>query len=707
MNLKIILSWTVVLFFVVNNVLGQIGIGGPYGGYFFDPNDPIVQTNFGPVRGEKFQPGQSFQNNRPYANGLSYVQFIGIPYGAPPVGENRFRPPHFPPIWTNTLDCSGRKRIMCPQVYQRFPNIAGIREDEDCLHLNIYIPVDNRPNTIPVLVYIHGGEFRFGGKDFYKPDLLLQAGNNAASHFIIVTINYRLGVLGFLSTDDFNCPGNNGIRDQALALQWIHENIAKFGGNPANVTIMGHDAGGASVSFHLLNQGVNQYFSNAISISGSVFSPWAIHDNPLAQARDFAHRFSCGYRQDQIVECLRYQDLRQLMAVNNERDWEQNRQPFWFRPVVDRNVSSSALLRDFPLNLYKNGQFNKKPYLVIVTGREGSLEYYLQSGRMPQGSTANLEQQISFLIRPYLRYYTNELIMADAFEYRYFNRTQRTLTIPQNVLNNNPSLIQNQYTLNNQINTGGYNPFSVQSNANSNNVGYTQRELDQLFSEMLGDFLFVGPVDYAVRLHSAQAQAMMLVFDYVGQRSFGIIQNDVLQQVNIETYGATHFNDIFYLLPNEYDPSGLSNLELNVALQYCRFIGEFVLHGFSAQTRYVFYTAASPNYQILTRTGQLIPQNAHNQQGYRTTFVDFINNFIYKLQDSAVIFPPYFPQQEFKSYQQATWSLLGVLIFILIIAIILAIILIVRKRREHQEDKEQYRHDSSPTQVKVKQRFDD
>lgn len=162
MNLKIILSWTVVLFFVVNNVLGQIGIGGPYGGYFFDPNDPIVQTNFGPVRGEKFQPGQSFQNNRPYANGLSYVQFIGIPYGAPPVGENRFRvsfcssdkffnhypfcfgaikPPHFPPIWTNTLDCTGRKRIMCPQVYQRFPNIAGIREDEDCLHLNIYIPV--------------------------------------------------------------------------------------------------------------------------------------------------------------------------------------------------------------------------------------------------------------------------------------------------------------------------------------------------------------------------------------------------------------------------------------------------------------------------------------------------------------------------------------------------------------------------------------
>lgn len=224
------------------------------------------------------------------------------------------------------------------------------------------------------------------------------------------------------------------------------------------------------------------YFTNAISISGTVFSPWAINDNPLAQARDFAYRFSCGYREDQIVECLRYQDLGQLMSVNGERDWEQNRQPFWFRPVVDRNVSGSALLRDFPLNLYQNGQFNKKQYLVIATGREGTLEYYLQAGRMPKG-TPDLERQIAFLIRPYLKYYTNELIMASAFEYRYFNRTHRSLTIPQNALNNNPSLIQSQYTLNNQINTGGYSPYSITGNANGN-IGYTQLELDQLFSEV-------------------------------------------------------------------------------------------------------------------------------------------------------------------------------------------------------------------------------
>ncbi|KPM02413.1 esterase-like protein 1, partial [Sarcoptes scabiei] len=97
-----------------------------------------------------------------------------------------------------------------------------------------------------------------------------------------------------------------------------------------------------------------EYFTNAISISGSIFSPWAINDNPLAQARDFSYRFTCGYRQDQIVDCLRYQELSQLMSVSAERDWDKNRQPFWFRPVIDLNVTGSALLKDFPLNLYKS-----------------------------------------------------------------------------------------------------------------------------------------------------------------------------------------------------------------------------------------------------------------------------------------------------------------------------------------------------------------
>ncbi|KAF7495398.1 Esterase-6 [Sarcoptes scabiei] len=592
---------------------------------------------------------------------------------------------------------------MCPQVYQRFQYNSMIRESEDCLHLNIYVPVDNRPLSMPVLVYIHGGEFQFGGKDFYRPDFLLQAGGvtNFNSHFIVITINYRLGVLGFLSTDDHSAPGNNGIRDQVLALQWVHENVGKFGGNPLNVTIMGHDAGGVSVSFHILNPEVGQYFTNAISISGSIFSPWAINDNPLAQARDFSYRFTCGYRQDQIVDCLRYQELSQLMSVSAERDWDKNRQPFWFRPVIDLNVTGSALLKDFPLNLYKSGQFNRKQYLLIITSQEGSLEYYLKSSRIAY--TNSLQRKISYLIRPYLKYYTNEQIMASAFEYKYFNRTQRSLTIPYpNLMNqqSNFQTVKSQYTLNNKVNTFGYSPFKPGIGIN-NGVDYTELELNRQFCEMLGDFLYSGPMDYVARLHSAQAKTMFLVFDYVGPKSFGLLQNDILQQVSTETYGPTHFNDLFYLLPNQYDLTGLQGIETNVARIYTKFIAEFVLFGIPPTSQYFVYTAASPNYQLITRDGQMRSISASNYQGYRTTYLDFINNYINQLQNYAVIFPPYFPQQEFKSYQQATWSLLGILILFIVIALILAIVLIVKQRKIYREQKD------DREQVSLKRRIDE
>ena len=107
-----------------------------------------------------------------------------------------------------------------------------------------------------MLVYFHGGEFIYGGKDFFKPDYIFDSLIQNGQEIVVVTVNYRLGVLGFLSTDDIQQPGNNGIRDQILALQWINQNIGLFQGNPNQVTIMGHDAGGVSVGMHMLNPDV-------------------------------------------------------------------------------------------------------------------------------------------------------------------------------------------------------------------------------------------------------------------------------------------------------------------------------------------------------------------------------------------------------------------------------------------------------------------
>ncbi|CAG2179957.1 unnamed protein product, partial [Oppiella nova] len=142
--------------------------------------------------------------------------------------------------------------------------------------------------------------------------------------------------------DDINIPGNNGIRDQVQALRWISENIGAFNGNSQNVTIMGHDAGAISVSMHVLNQDAWPYFQSAISIGGTVFTPWAFKDNPKDQAMNFASFFGCDVRSDHMLECLRNIDRNAMMGKSRDRDYDRNVQPYWFRPVVDRNLTQSA-----------------------------------------------------------------------------------------------------------------------------------------------------------------------------------------------------------------------------------------------------------------------------------------------------------------------------------------------------------------------------
>lgn len=158
-----------------------------------------------------------------------------------------------------------------------------------------------------MLVYFHGGEFKYGGKDLYKPDYLYDSIMSQGQEMIVVTVNYRyeilgpsylhnfcttydfdiyrLGVFGFLSTDDINQPGNNGIRDQLLALQWVNQNIGLFQGNPNQVTIMGHDAGGVSVGMHLLNQDA---VSKLLFVESKIFKYLTLNF-PICRVLPFSH----------------------------------------------------------------------------------------------------------------------------------------------------------------------------------------------------------------------------------------------------------------------------------------------------------------------------------------------------------------------------------------------------------------------------------
>ena len=429
-----------------------------------------------------------------------------------------------------------------------------------------------------------------------------------------------------------------------------------------------------------------EYFSSAISISGSVFSPWAFEDIPVDQARKFGYNFNCDYRTDRLVECLRYADAEKLIAVSRDsRDWDKNIDPYWFKPVVDRNVTGSSILNDFPLQLYKNGDYSHVPHLIIGTSREGSLDYYLQSDRIR--NFRELEQKIAFLIRPHLKAYTNEEVMASAFAFRYFNRSQRVATgssgsgsgyaqYPSNGApgQNNYRPI-NDYGYLNNLGGGGGNSYSSDFV-----LGYSELEAHQLFVSLMSDFLYLGPLDYTARLHSASADTVFAIFDYLGltSKSFGTIQ-DKAPQVSRDTYGVTHMHDIWFSLPNEYDSGALPVGDRSLANAYSRFIAEFVLFG-TANRQYLRYSSYSPNYQLI-RNQQITPVVAKNGAGYRTEHMDFINNYIYRLQDQSAYFPPWFPTESYKAYQSATWSLVG-LVILLIIAIIVILLVVWCKSRQ-------------------------
>ncbi|XP_070545649.1 pyrethroid hydrolase Ces2e-like [Ptychodera flava] len=167
--------------------------------------------------------------------------YLGIPFAAPPIGDLRFAPPESPTLWSDVRDAFSFKSS-CPTP-------GSLNGDEDCLYLNIYTPFANndKDTVLPVMLWIHGGCFVYGTSEEYDGSILAQ------NDVIIVVANYRLGALGFLSTDDQVAAGNWGLLDNIMALQWIQKNIGNFGGDPNRVTVFGQSSGGVSSSLLLFS----------------------------------------------------------------------------------------------------------------------------------------------------------------------------------------------------------------------------------------------------------------------------------------------------------------------------------------------------------------------------------------------------------------------------------------------------------------------
>ena len=224
----------------------------------------IVNTENGKIVGEKRINSQ---------DKTEYYAFHAIPYASPPVGKLRFKPPQeLTDKWDVTYNASDQKKGDLKQCAQKafFEGFGENVENEDCLYLWVYTPqMSNKTYSLPVFVWIHGGAYEIGSGRFsdYGPDRLMK-GND----IVIVSMNYRLGLLGFMSLGTQDVPGNMGLLDQVMALKWVQKNIKNFGGDPNKVTIAGESAGSYSVLYHMLSPLSSGLFNRAIAQSGTPLS---------------------------------------------------------------------------------------------------------------------------------------------------------------------------------------------------------------------------------------------------------------------------------------------------------------------------------------------------------------------------------------------------------------------------------------------------
>jgi para-nitrobenzyl esterase len=289
---------------------------------------PVAGTANGPVRG--------------LANG-AVNEFLGIPYAAPPVGALRWQPPQPASSWSGVRDAT-RFAPHCPQPAGPFGQAST---SEDCLFLNVFTPSHQQAGShFPVMVWIHGGALVSGESNDYDPTQMVADG------VTVVTINYRLGALGFLAhpalADANGQSGDYGLMDQQAALRWVQRNIASFGGNPHNVTIFGESAGGLSTLSQVASPQARGLFDRAIVESGSYNLTQASLSSAEAAGEAFAAKAGCA---SQTAACLRSLPVSAILADQNAAG---------YTPNINSEVLPETLGTAFA-----TGNFNRVP---IVNG---------------------------------------------------------------------------------------------------------------------------------------------------------------------------------------------------------------------------------------------------------------------------------------------------------------------------------------------------
>jgi carboxylesterase type B len=336
------------------------------------PTAQVVQTTLG-----------SMQGVRKTANGRDVDVYYGIPFAKPPVGDLRFRHPVKADPWQGVLDATSMPNACHQVVDTKFSRFWGVEMwnpntpmSEDCLYLNVWVPrgFGSQPPRA-TMVWIFGGGFWAGSATLAVYDGTMLA---ATENVIVVTVGYRLGPLGFLYTGTSDAPGNQGLMDQAMALQWVYDNVVNLGGARETITIFGESAGAASVGLHLLSPLSRNYFARAIMQSASPTVDWGVksYSQATTRSRNLAEHMGCSVRSiASMVRCLQTADA----ANVTEKQWllTSGYVETPFAAVVD-----GSFLPAHPVDLLARGQVKDTEVLMGVNKDEGI--FWLMYGFEPE-----------------------------------------------------------------------------------------------------------------------------------------------------------------------------------------------------------------------------------------------------------------------------------------------------------------------------------
>ena len=311
-------------------------------------------------------------------NGVA--SWLGIPYAKPPVGERRFKAPEYVDADDRVFEAKYYGK--CAIESDGYPDNVQKLHSEDCLYLNIWVNEDDKTAKKPVMVWIHGGAYVVGSgsQASYSGANLVQK----QSDIIMLTINYRLNMYGFMDFssvpggENFGTAPCNGLLDQAMALRWVHENIAAFGGDPDNVTIFGQSAGGGSVSILPVMKEANQYFQKVIAQSGSTTLAFPV-DCESAQGKTKALLEYTG--------CKTMDDIMALSEEELQKAYVEAASQFTSCPYYGTEVLPEA-----PIEMYKKGLAKHITIMAGSTADEARLF-------MGEGPSLTFEEQKIFAQR--------------------------------------------------------------------------------------------------------------------------------------------------------------------------------------------------------------------------------------------------------------------------------------------------------------------